>query len=367
MNSGIAALALWPAAALALAGPAAGQTREGALEAGRWPVGFATVVRAASPLEIGIWYPARDSAGTRLTYRGYFLDPGSRDSSLAAELTGLTAFLREHGAPEAEVAAWLGQPMLASSGVEPAGPRFPLVLLAQGNGQTIHDQAPLAEYLASHGYVVATTPSPMRVTGPLAGEEDIGRRAEEQANDLAEARSALASRPDVRPGAIGVVGHSFGARSALLYAMRDRDVAALVSLDGGIGTATGRSSQEQAPSYHPAAMRAPLLHFYERLDQFMAPDFRLLCTLRRSSRWVVEVPHAHHHHFTSLGAAVLLHPALGPALRADAGTAEAYRAVTEATLEFLDAFVRREEAAAVRARAVHPPLGPPRTLSGECG
>jgi dienelactone hydrolase len=340
MNNRITALALWPAAVLALAGSATGQTRARALEAGRWPVGFATMARAHSPLEIGIWYSARDSAGTRLTFRRYFLDAASRDSSLAAELTGLTGFLTEHGAPEAEVAAWLDQPMLASADVEPAGPRFPL----------------------------ATTPSPMRVTGPLAGEEDIGRRAEEQANDLAEANSALASRPDVRPGGIGVVGHSFGARAALLYAMRGSDVRALVSLDGEVGTATGRSSQEAAPSYRAAAMRAPLLHFYQRLDPFMGPDFGLLCTLRRSTRWVVEVPDLHHHHFTSLGAAILLHPALGPALRARAETAEAYRAVTEATLEFLDVFVRQEQATGVRGPAltVRRPRGPPRRLGVEC-
>lgn len=371
----LAAVGLSPVVLLALPNPAVGQVPLGALEPGRWPVGFATLALARSatiphtlPLEIGIWYPAEDSAGTRLTYRRYFLLGEHRDTTVPAELTGFITFLMEHGAPEAEVAAWLDQPMLASAGPKRAGPRFPLVLLAQGNGQTLHDQAPLAEYLASQGYVVATTPSPMRITGPLTSEDDIGRRAEEQAGDLAEARSALAARPDVRPGAIGVVGHSFGARAALLYAMRDPDVAALVSLDGGIGTATGRASQERAPSYHAAAMRAPLLHFYERLEEFMAPDFGLLCALRGSRRWVVEVPEARHHHFTSLGAAVLLHPALGPALRGTNRTAGAYRAVAQATLEFLDAFLQKDRTAAARVAdlAAHPPLGAPRALDAEC-
>lgn len=359
---------------LGCAVPVTAQTPAAAPGPGRWAVGFARVEsvpvagdRRGAPLLIGIWYPARDSAGSRLSYRRYFLVSGPGDTAMTAELTRFTAFLSQQGAPDAEVAAWLDEPMLASAGVEPAGRRFPLVLLAQGNGQTIHDQAPLAEYLASRGYVVATTPSPMRVTGPLAGEDDIGRRAEEQANDLAEARSVLAARPDLLRGAVAVVGHSFGARAALLYAMRDQGVKALVSLDGGIGTATGRSSQEQAPSYDATAMRAPVLHFYERLDGFMVPDFGLLCTLRRSKRWVVEVPDAHHHHFTSLGAAVLLHPALGPALRARRGTAEAYRAVEQAIVEFLDAFVRGDQAAARRRPpSVHPPLGVPRALGASC-
>ena len=59
---------------------------------------------------------------------------------------------------------------------------------------------------------------------------------------------------------IGVVAHSFGARGALLLSMRDPRVAALVSLDGGIGTATGRASFEVLPSYHAGAATAPILH-----------------------------------------------------------------------------------------------------------
>jgi predicted dienelactone hydrolase len=62
-------------------------------------------------------------------------------------------------------AQWLDAPMLAARDAPPGGGRFPLVLLEQGNGQTLRDQAPLAEYLASHGYVVATSPSPTLITG----------------------------------------------------------------------------------------------------------------------------------------------------------------------------------------------------------
>ena len=48
--------------------------------------------------------------------------------------------------------------------------------VAQGNAQTVQDQAHLAEYLASYGYVVATTPSPMLITGPLTDESQVGAR-----------------------------------------------------------------------------------------------------------------------------------------------------------------------------------------------
>jgi len=243
------------------------------------------------------------------------------------------------------VAAWLDAPMLATADPDPSGGRFPLVLLAQGNGQSAPDQAPLAEYLASHGYVVATSPSPMRISEPLVDEASVGARAEEQAADLAFVRAALDARPDVAPGPVGIVAHSFGARGALLLAMRDSSVAALVSLDGGIGTATARASLESAPSFDARAARAPILHVYERLDRFMAPDLGLLRSLAAAKRWTVEAPSLHHHLFTDLGAATIGHASLRPALGASAETAVAYASVAGATLAFLDGYVRRDPAA----------------------
>jgi pimeloyl-ACP methyl ester carboxylesterase len=106
------------------------------------------------------------------------------------------------------------------------------------------------------------------------------------------------------------VGHSFGARGALLYDMRERRVAALVSLDGGIGTATGRAGFEAAPSFRAGSARAPILHFYQPLDKFMTPDFGLLRSHDSAERWLVRVPGLHHHQFTSLGAASMAFPQL---------------------------------------------------------
>jgi dienelactone hydrolase len=303
------------------------------------------------PVAVGVWYPARAAGAPHLTYREYFSLPAATGGS---ELDEFVAFLHSHGAPADAVQEWLGAPMLAARDAPPAGGRFPLVLVAQGNGQTLRDQAPLAEYLASHGYVVATCPSPMLVTGSLTDDADVPRRAEEQADDLAFVRAALHQRPDVDSDHIGVVGHSFGARAALLYEMRERRVAALVSLDGGIGTATGRTAFEAAPSFRPGRARAPILHFFEPLDRFMTPDLSLLRSLSSAERWLVRVSAMHHHQFTSLGAASMAFPQLRPALAATSATADQYASVERATLDFLDGFVKQRAAAQARLRRGEP-------------
>jgi dienelactone hydrolase len=356
------------------------QAQRPTLTPGPYAVGFthavaahsspSTASRTAHPLDIGIWYPAEAAAGSPLTYRGYFLlTPPPQDSIAPAEgarreLAGFATFLASRGADSTAVASWLDSRMLATADARPAAGPFPVLLVAQGNEQTIHDQAPLCEYLASHGFVVGSAPSPMRASGPLTDTAQSGARAQEQARDLAVVLALIASRPDADPARVGVVGHSFGARAGLLLAMHDSRVAALVSLDGGIGTATGRSSLEHAPWFDAGAARAPILHLYERLDPFMTPDFVLLRSLGSSDRWLVEAPAMHHHHFSSLGAVVATEPALATALGASDGTAAAYVAVAEATLGFLDHFLvhRAQPAAWPGTLGLRPPLGSPEHL-----
>ena len=336
-----------PASLLLAAGLATPVRAQTAITPGRWPVGFTTLtVRdsgSSRPFTAGVWYPARAGGVERLTYRRYLMVDGGDE-----EIGGLSGLLASRGAPPRAVAAWLDRPMLAMREAASSGERHPLVLIAQGNGQTLHDQAPLAEILASHGYLVATAPSPMRLTGPLTDERMVGARAAEQARDLELVAEALAGRADLAPGRIGIVGHSFGARAGLLLAMHEQRVAALVSIDGGIGTGAGRASLEAAPEFRADLLRTSVLHFYETLDNVMAPDFGLLRSLGHSDRWLVLAPAMHHHLFTSLGAAALENPELRPALGATAAAVASYAAVTSATIEFLDGFVAGNEQARAR-------------------
>jgi len=295
---------------------------------------------APRPMSISLWYPARAGAGPRLRYRDYLLgEPAPIGAPPIDEVAALVGFLTRQGAADSTINTWLDRPMLAYPAPAPSGGRFPLVLIAQGNGQSAPDQAPLAEWLASHGYVVATLPSPSRIGGPLTGEEEVGRRAEEQAEDLGFLRGVLARRADVDGSRVALVGHSFGARGALLLGMRDSSLRALVSLDGGIGTATARTSFEAAPSFRPT-LQVPLLHFYEALDRFMTPDFRLLQSLTGADRWLVGTVAMHHHHFTNLGTASCTEPGLRPFLQASDTTGVSYNAVARLTLSFLDAWLK---------------------------
>jgi dienelactone hydrolase len=292
----------------------------GLLKSGPYAVGF-TVTRAGNA--VAVWYPA-SGGGTAMTLADHYA---------ANELRGYGGFLRSAGISSSAVDAMFGAAMAARRGATPRAGRFPVVLIGQGNAQGAADQAVLAEYLASRGYVVASTPSPMSTT-PMTREDEVGPFAERQARELSDALKVLAGWPSADASRVGVIGHSFGARAALLLAMIETRVAAVVSLDGGIGTATAVTSFRKAPAFDAAKAVAPILHFYERLDAFMAPDFTLLQSLPARLR-TEPTEDLHHVHFTTLGFAAALIPEVAAATGAGVNAGNSLRLVAEGTAEFL--------------------------------
>jgi dienelactone hydrolase len=269
------------------------------------------------------WYPT-SARGSRLRFRDYLGDDAHR----------LESFLAQAGVDPATTGSLFASLLYAVRSPRPLERAFPLVLIAQGNGQDVADQVVLCEYLASRGFVVATTPSPMLHT-PLEREDQVGALADTQASELAAAISAVSIVLRVDSQHLGVVGHSFGARAALLLAMRDPRIRAIVSLDGGIGTATAVEPFRRAPSFRSAAPLPPLLHFYEELDAFMTPDFALLRSLHTAELILEPTEGMHHAHFTTYGFAAAVFPDLAAVTHATSATARGAVAVEERTATFL--------------------------------
>jgi dienelactone hydrolase len=308
------------------------------LDAGRISARFPT----GRPIQIVFWYPA-GAPGRALTYRDYLvlsameISFGPATAAVASDAAASwRGLLATAGATPQDADSFLELAMRATRDAVPRQGRLPLVLIAQGNGQSACDQAFLAELLASRGYAVATVPSQARIGGPMTSDEDIPAHAEAQAADLAFALRVLRSEPQVRSGAYAIVAHSFGARSALLLAMGDPDAGALVSLDGGIGGKAGKGLLETSRRFDRARATVPILHLYEDGDRFMVPDFDLLRSLTRADRWLVKVDGMRHVHFSSLGIAVRSIPSLAKVTSADERTSAAWDAVAAATVSFLD-------------------------------
>lgn len=298
------------------------------------------------PVQIGLWYPAQAGGGPSLHYRDYVIEgarilPASKKLTDGETLAGYVAFLEKNGIPRAGIDAWLASPMLSVRDAAPREGAFPVVLLAQGMGGVLQDQACFAEYLASHGYIVVTTPSPVRLGLPMETEADVPVMARNQARDLAMALERMRGWPALHLERVGIAGYSFGGRSALVLAGMQPDAGAVVSLDGGIASPDAKGWLTPG-DLDRGAFRVPILHVgHDTTLADAAPlHSELLESLRQAPRTIVEVKGLQHLELMSYGVAAGRIGAL-QAVQPDR-LAERVTAAMTLTRAFFDAHLKGE-------------------------
>jgi dienelactone hydrolase len=184
------------------------------------------------PIQTLVWYPAakggtplhyRDYVATRLTETSFDASPADLQLGMAAQVAALT---RKLGSGAEAV---LNSPVAASRDAPFAAGRYPVVIYAAGGFGFADENADLAEYLASQGYVV------MASTSLGAHAKSIGydmSDAEPQIDDIAFLLGYAQSLPDADMSHVAVLGWSWGGMNNLFAAARDSRIDALISLDG---------------------------------------------------------------------------------------------------------------------------------------
>jgi dienelactone hydrolase len=305
-------------------GPAradADSTRAAGLRLGPHAVGF-EVRRAADPTRrvntageaaavgVATWYPAQaPRTGTpRLTALDYRL----LDVRLARSAAQAAAF------EETEVDTLVGwrhvgiipltrdqaRASLRTSGIavrdaSPAAGRFPVIVVLGGQ----YYLSTTAEVLASHGFLVI---APFRFQDQSNEIETPGFTTYLE-NSLRDAEQALEHvRQDRRADArfVGAIGHGGGGMQAMLFAMRNRDVRAVVNIDAG--NFSSRSGPRSVPFYSPRSMRTPYL-FIATADTKRGQDlFDDFVNMAFAERVEVVLGHSglRHHDLSDVGRAV---------------------------------------------------------------
>jgi len=283
----------------------------GGLEPGPYDVGFRVLSlvdptraygkRVARPMQVSLWYPVAGNtarSAQSLPFADYVTlyvtpvaqqGPGTESRTEALERYRREWFPKE---PQSNVTRLLTTPTFAQRDAPPAKGPFPLVVYAPGYGAIPLTHTPTAEYLASHGYVVALSPSqgdsPAGMTFDVAGQE-------QQIRDIEFTIGALRNRPNIDSSRIALIGFSFGGGSAVVAAMRNPDIRAVISLDGTVAFDHTVDILRQATGYDPAKFRSSLLVLKAEGDP--GEDLSIVRSLAMSDRVVIRFRGVQHHDF----------------------------------------------------------------------
>jgi len=255
------------------------------------------------PIRISVWYPA--SGGRRMTYNDYVHGGAPPLFKTYDAIVRAQDLLHSRlNVPKGSLPQFLATPVNAYSSAAPLNQRFPLVLYCDGlDGDTVSNFV-LEEYLASNGFVVATMPT----IGPSSGSPTQNRTQpdlEATIRDMEFVWSVLRASPDVAPEELAVMGHSVGAIEAVLFAMRNGDVSAVVGLDGTYGFQGATNVLTGFYDYNPLHMGSALLDLRRAQTNVgpsaFVPDLSAVNALHYSPRTLVTLKGMYHTDFTTFG------------------------------------------------------------------
>jgi hypothetical protein len=294
-------------------------------------------------LAVHVWYPApRDSAGEALTL-GDYAAYNSLDSRPSGPVPEGTCRLAEsalrslvetrYGAlSDADWETLRAARAAAAYEAPAASGRFPLLVGMLRPVSTVIT----AEYLASHGYVVAFVKS-LILFAESSWELDVPLR------DMEVAAQRLRAEPNVDPQRTGTIGFSGSGFSQVLLAMRSAHVDALVDIESALFAKGFHERLAGSAAYRTDALRVPFLHIYGRelaADPRFPEDIQDFRDMRYSERLrlVLEAKGLDHWDVATEGMAT----ATVLSVRGDKapGVRRTFEAANTYTRRFLDAHVK---------------------------
>jgi len=302
----------------------------------------------ARPIQIWIWYPGKTGGNDQcMSYEDYIYlsaaEAGSGVPSPKERDLNKTAFIANPVFRNVPAQRMSDLFKMRTDVIKNASPReghFPLIVFGQG----YQFESPLAhsvlcEYLTSHGYVVAAVP----YRGyPLPQSFHDLAELENEVRDLEFVISYMHDFPTVDHDRLGVAGFDYGGMAALLLAMRNTDVDAVVGMDSGIMFRQNTALLKQSPSYKPGNLRVPLMQITRtKAENEDGEDSSLFETAKYSATYLVRIKGMEHENFSAYR--MLLSTVLSAEESSQKTTKLKYQFLCRYILNFLDAYVQRNK------------------------
>ncbi len=222
----------------------------GDLVPGSYDVGYRTIAISDTertyngqprPLLLSVWFPASlDEASDRVLFEDYLFTEGAKVSmqslNQAQKDDVSTQFIKkiaERGADTQALKDLLKLSTKAIKNESVLNETFPLLISLQGGGRPAYTNFILNEYLASHGYLVASFQD--IYASPNRRENSQEQNMEALGKDISLAIAKLKSMPEFSISRIGSLGFSRAGGAILFHQVNEGNLDAIVTLDGQPG------------------------------------------------------------------------------------------------------------------------------------
>ena len=219
-------------------------------------------------IQMNLWYPASISNSTKLSFKDYLILKGNEtDSTLTEQQKEFLAksILSKNYNTTTDTISQLFKSNYQFKGIKNSpflSEKFPLIVMLHNDPVGF---APLAEQLSSYGFVVVNFP----VTGTSSKNFDWETIAgvETELRDMDFVVKEITRMGIIDSTCIIPLGYSYGAMAALAYQIRNNNVKAIISLDGGIGSMWGGNLLFNLPDFNISQLKKPVFHAWSDLEK----------------------------------------------------------------------------------------------------
>lgn len=296
------------------------------------------------PIPVSIWYPSKDNSKSikRMTVLNYMeiLKEEEEWEHLPSDQILNWFYYSNNAANQSH----LKEQTTAYKGLEYKTGKFPVIIYAPSYQASSIENFALCEYLASHGYIIISSPS--RGTENRFLEGGTGKDMETQARDIEFLLHQAKRLPSADIGQIAAMGFSFGGLSNVLSQMRNKNIRAIVSLDGSIKYKF--DILKNSPFFDIKKADVPFIHLAqkdipkqvlkdEQIDSTLNYRFEFYDSLVYSKAFSLKFHNLTHSCFSTLG--VLFQERDKRQDKSDMEIMQSYKWVSIYTLKFLDAYI----------------------------
>jgi hypothetical protein len=260
------------------------------------------------PLLIHFWYPSSEKiGGNTLNFKHYidliaqreaFDKPVSEvDNNSFWYVKGYSDFAKSNLGLDTSIScqAILDHPVFAKSGIpiQNTGSDFPLLIYAPSNSKSSVQNHMICEYLASHGFMILSVAS--------AGPKSVQRAHFEesvmaQVTDMEYILKYSEDSLHIKYPSLGLFGFSSGGNAMALFQMRNNNVDAVLSMDGGqeYGVFLGLYKMAEFDLKKANVPYCSIVNNYENFSIY--PFYNSVTT---SEKYIFKMPYLDHNGFVS--------------------------------------------------------------------